>query len=173
MFIQHLFLYQLRNQGRMVYSHFTTATDTGNIQVVFQVVMDTIIRDNLTAAKLLWQNIPNTNGIYYARHCLAPSILFAHTEETALLQTFKSGNNTTFTAEAWQTFSSSCSGVVLMAFFSYSVYQVYTITELRFTRQKRSQIYVKTLCFMGIFNVSACFYYLSLIILIEILIWDK
>ncbi|XP_055363792.1 guanine nucleotide binding protein (G protein) alpha v1 isoform X3 [Betta splendens] len=38
---------------RLVYYHFTTATDTGSVQVVFQVVMDTIIRENLEAVSLL------------------------------------------------------------------------------------------------------------------------
>ncbi|KAM9769319.1 guanine nucleotide binding protein (G protein) alpha v1 [Menidia menidia] len=38
---------------RLVYHHFTTATDTSNVQVVFQVVMDTIIKENLEAVSLL------------------------------------------------------------------------------------------------------------------------
>lgn len=38
---------------KLVYHHFTTATDTSNIQVVFQVVMDTIIKENLEAVSLL------------------------------------------------------------------------------------------------------------------------
>lgn len=40
-------------QDKLVYHHFTTATDTSNIQVVFQVVMDTIIKENLEAVSLL------------------------------------------------------------------------------------------------------------------------
>lgn len=52
-FIQHLFQMQNRHQGKVIYPHFTTATDTSNIQVVFQVVMDTIVRENLEAASLL------------------------------------------------------------------------------------------------------------------------
>lgn len=39
--------------GKLIYHHFTTATDTSNIQVVFQVVMDTIIKENLEAVSLL------------------------------------------------------------------------------------------------------------------------
>ncbi|XP_068585051.1 guanine nucleotide binding protein (G protein) alpha v1 isoform X2 [Cebidichthys violaceus] len=39
--------------GKLIYHHFTTATDTSNVQVVFQVVMDTIIRENLEAVSLL------------------------------------------------------------------------------------------------------------------------
>ncbi|XP_019957312.1 guanine nucleotide-binding protein G(o) subunit alpha-like [Paralichthys olivaceus] len=36
-----------------VYHHFTTATDTTNIQVVFHMVIDQIIRENLAAVQLL------------------------------------------------------------------------------------------------------------------------
>ncbi|KAM9745314.1 guanine nucleotide-binding protein G(o) subunit alpha-like [Menidia menidia] len=36
-----------------VYHHFTTATDTANIQLVFHMVIDQIIRDNLAAVQLL------------------------------------------------------------------------------------------------------------------------
>ena len=52
-FIQTMFLHQIHNQTKVVYPHFTTATDTSNIQVVFQVVMDTIIKDNIAAVQLL------------------------------------------------------------------------------------------------------------------------
>ena len=52
-FIQNLFLKQVHIPGKVVYPHFTTATDTSNIQVVFQVVMDTIVKDNLQTARLL------------------------------------------------------------------------------------------------------------------------
>ena len=52
-FVQFLYLQQVRHQGKVVYPHFTTATDTTNIQVVFQVVMDTVIKENLNAAQLL------------------------------------------------------------------------------------------------------------------------
>ncbi|XP_068193381.1 guanine nucleotide-binding protein G(o) subunit alpha-like [Antennarius striatus] len=38
---------------RPVYHHFTTATDTANIQIVFDVVIDQIIQENLTAVHLL------------------------------------------------------------------------------------------------------------------------
>ncbi|KAM3863655.1 guanine nucleotide-binding protein G(o) subunit alpha-like [Diretmus argenteus] len=38
---------------RPVYHHFTTATDTTNIQVVFQVVVDQIVRENLASVPLL------------------------------------------------------------------------------------------------------------------------
>ena len=41
------------NKSKIIYPHFTTATDTSNIKVVFGVVLDTIIRENLEAANLL------------------------------------------------------------------------------------------------------------------------
>ncbi|CAH1795126.1 unnamed protein product [Owenia fusiformis] len=53
LFIQQLFHSQLVNRAKVLYPHFTTATDTSNIQVVFQVVMDTIVRDNLKSVSLL------------------------------------------------------------------------------------------------------------------------
>lgn len=52
-YIQHLFQLQNKNPAKVIYPHFTTATDTSNIQVVFQVVMDSILRENLTSAALL------------------------------------------------------------------------------------------------------------------------
>ncbi|CAG5135700.1 unnamed protein product, partial [Candidula unifasciata] len=52
-YIQHLFLTQVSSPSKIVYPHFTTATDTTNIQVVFQVLMDSILRHNLKAANLL------------------------------------------------------------------------------------------------------------------------
>ena len=52
-FIQHMFLEQSLQPGKVIFPHLTTATDTTGIQVIFQVVMDTIIRENLEAAHLL------------------------------------------------------------------------------------------------------------------------
>ncbi|CAL1540238.1 unnamed protein product [Lymnaea stagnalis] len=52
-YIQHLFLMQVSSPSKVVYPHFTTATDTSNIQVVFQVLMDSILRDNLKGTSLL------------------------------------------------------------------------------------------------------------------------
>lgn len=53
-YIQQLFLSkQQRDSKRVVYPHFTCATDTSNVQVVFQSVMDTIIRENLSKVSLL------------------------------------------------------------------------------------------------------------------------
>ena len=52
-FIQDLFMERNLNNNKIVYPHFTTATDTSNIRIVFKVVLDTIIRENLEAANLL------------------------------------------------------------------------------------------------------------------------
>ncbi|KAL5018544.1 hypothetical protein ScPMuIL_004266 [Solemya velum] len=52
-YIQHIFQMQNQSPPKVIYPHFTTATDTSNIQVVFQVVMDSILRDNLKAAAIL------------------------------------------------------------------------------------------------------------------------
>nr|CAD7442207.1 unnamed protein product [Timema bartmani] len=53
LFIQHKFALRNRNSSKALYPHFTTATDTSNIQVVFQAVMDTVVRDNLHQVTLL------------------------------------------------------------------------------------------------------------------------
>ncbi|PSN32862.1 Guanine nucleotide-binding protein G(o) subunit alpha [Blattella germanica] len=53
LFIQHKFALRNQNSAKVIYPHFTTATDTSNIQVVFQVVMDTVIRENLHQVTLL------------------------------------------------------------------------------------------------------------------------
>ncbi|XP_041720197.2 guanine nucleotide-binding protein G(o) subunit alpha [Coregonus clupeaformis] len=42
-----------RTPNKLVYHHYTTATDTHNVQVVFHVVMDTIIKENLEVVSLL------------------------------------------------------------------------------------------------------------------------
>lgn len=53
LFIQHKFVRKNCDLNKVIYPHFTTATDTSNIQVVFQVVMDTVIRKNLQQVTLL------------------------------------------------------------------------------------------------------------------------
>ena len=53
LYIQSLFTSSKRLASKVIYPHFTTATDTSNIQVVFEVVMDTIIKENLKTASLL------------------------------------------------------------------------------------------------------------------------
>lgn len=52
-FIQGEFLERNLTKSKIIYPHFTTATDTSNIKVVMKVVLDTIIRENLEAANLL------------------------------------------------------------------------------------------------------------------------
>ncbi|XP_071481122.1 guanine nucleotide-binding protein G(o) subunit alpha-like [Diadema antillarum] len=52
-YIQRRFQLCNRNPKKEVFPHFTTATDTNNMEVVFQVVTDTIVKDNIDAAGLL------------------------------------------------------------------------------------------------------------------------
>nr|XP_054762481.1 guanine nucleotide-binding protein G(o) subunit alpha-like [Lytechinus pictus] len=52
-YIQRRFQHCNRNPKKEVYPHFTTATDTSNMEVVFQVVTNTIVKDNLEAAALM------------------------------------------------------------------------------------------------------------------------
>ncbi|GAA6111625.1 guanine nucleotide binding protein (G protein) alpha v1 isoform X2 [Tachysurus ichikawai] len=52
-FIASMFVSQNAMTRKLIYYHFTTATDTSNVQVVFQVVMDTIMKENLEAVSLL------------------------------------------------------------------------------------------------------------------------
>ncbi|KAF7658655.1 hypothetical protein LDENG_00009680 [Lucifuga dentata] len=52
-FIAATFVSLNTTPNKLIYHHFTTATDTSNIQIVFQVVMDTIIKENLEAVSLL------------------------------------------------------------------------------------------------------------------------
>ncbi len=54
-FIASMFVSLNTTPSKLIYHHFTTATDTSNVQVVFQVVMDTIIKENLEAVSLLWE----------------------------------------------------------------------------------------------------------------------
>ena len=51
--VKTLFTERNSNKDKYVYPHFTTATDTSNIEVVFQVVLNAIIEDNLNKAHLL------------------------------------------------------------------------------------------------------------------------
>ena len=52
-FIRDEFLSRNLNTKKIIFPHFTTATDTENIKVVFKVVIEHIIRENLEAAQLL------------------------------------------------------------------------------------------------------------------------
>lgn len=53
LFIQKMFLQRNHNARRVICPHFTTATDTANVQTVFQVVMETVIKENLGNVTLL------------------------------------------------------------------------------------------------------------------------
>ncbi|GAB6031049.1 hypothetical protein CHUAL_007863 [Chamberlinius hualienensis] len=53
LYVQHKFQELNHHPTKVIYPHFTTATDTSNVQVVCQVVMDTVIRENLERATLL------------------------------------------------------------------------------------------------------------------------
>ena len=53
LFIQKKFLQRNHNSRRIICPHFTTATDTANVQTVFQVVMETVIKENLGNVTLL------------------------------------------------------------------------------------------------------------------------
>lgn len=52
-YIQGEFTSRNHNRKKMVYPHFTTATDTSMVQVVLNVVLDTIIMENLERTSLL------------------------------------------------------------------------------------------------------------------------
>lgn len=53
-FIQNLFLSQNKCPAKLIYPHFTTATDTTNIQVVFDVIIDGILKENLKSLQMLF-----------------------------------------------------------------------------------------------------------------------
>lgn len=40
-----------------MYHHYTTATDSVNAKVVFDMVIDQIIKENMSATQLLWQPV--------------------------------------------------------------------------------------------------------------------
>ena len=51
-FIREKFFASNMNKGKIIHVHFTTATDTSNIKIVFEVVLDVIIRHNFNKAEL-------------------------------------------------------------------------------------------------------------------------
>ncbi|XP_077294165.1 guanine nucleotide-binding protein G(o) subunit alpha-like [Arctopsyche grandis] len=53
LFIQAEFSLRNLNENKLVFPHFTTATDTSNIQGVFQMVMDMVMADNMGQVTLL------------------------------------------------------------------------------------------------------------------------
>lgn len=46
-FIRDIFIEKNRVNGKQIYPHYTTATDTNNIRFVFAAVRDTILNSNL------------------------------------------------------------------------------------------------------------------------------
>lgn len=44
-----------RKDQKEIYTHFTCATDTSNIQFVFEAVTDVIIKNNLKDCGLYWE----------------------------------------------------------------------------------------------------------------------
>lgn len=53
-YIQAQFESKNRSPNKEIYCHMTCATDTGNIQVVFDAVTDIIIANNLRGCGLYW-----------------------------------------------------------------------------------------------------------------------
>lgn len=52
-FITAMFSSCSRGPDRPVYHHYTTATDTASVQLVFHMVVDQISKDNLSSVQLL------------------------------------------------------------------------------------------------------------------------
>ena len=52
-FVESEFRARVLQRNRIIYPHFTTATDTSNIRVVIDVVVTQIIRDHMKDASLL------------------------------------------------------------------------------------------------------------------------
>ncbi|XP_078455908.1 guanine nucleotide-binding protein G(q) subunit alpha-like [Lampetra fluviatilis] len=52
-FIQELYLQANKNKSRIVFSHFTCATDTDNIRIVFTDVRHTVLNENLKVHNLI------------------------------------------------------------------------------------------------------------------------
>ena len=52
-FILDQFLHCNSHNNRLVYSHYTTATDTNNIRIVFKVVLETILQKALEREQLM------------------------------------------------------------------------------------------------------------------------
>lgn len=60
-YIQAQFESKNRSPNKEIYCHMTCATDTGNIQVVFDAVTDIIIANNLRGCGLYWAR-PQTSS---------------------------------------------------------------------------------------------------------------
>lgn len=53
LFIQHKFVLRNADSRKVLFPHFITATDTANVRVVFQAVMEMVISENLGRVTLL------------------------------------------------------------------------------------------------------------------------
>ncbi len=57
-YIRKQFVAQNKNKKKEIYTHLTCATDTQNIQVVFDAVTDVIIQGNMKSLGLAWRRSP-------------------------------------------------------------------------------------------------------------------
>ena len=57
-YIRKQFVAQSKNKKKEIYTHLTCATDTQNIQVVFDAVTDVIIQGNMKSLGLAWRRSP-------------------------------------------------------------------------------------------------------------------
>jgi len=60
-FILKMFVDLNPDPDKIIYSHFTCATDTENIRFVFAAVKDTILQLNLKEYNLVWLNMKETD----------------------------------------------------------------------------------------------------------------
>lgn len=79
-YIQAQFESKNRSPNKEIYCHMTCATDTGNIQVVFDAVTDIIIANNLRGCGLYWARpvIDGTPPVptHHHHHPSAPHLSF-------------------------------------------------------------------------------------------------
>lgn len=67
-YIQVQFESKNRSPNKEIYCHLTCATDTGNIQVVFDAVTDIIIANNLRGCGLYW-GLESTEVVMESMRC--------------------------------------------------------------------------------------------------------
>ena len=51
-FIKDQFLARNMKKGKIIYPHFTIATDTSNVKVVFKIALDTVIQQSFKGANM-------------------------------------------------------------------------------------------------------------------------
>ena len=68
-YIQVQFESKNRSPNKEIYCHLTCATDTGNIQVVFDAVTDIIIANNLRGCGLYWSLARSTEVVMECVRC--------------------------------------------------------------------------------------------------------